>query len=226
MEVVGEDLDHDLHKVFLSDDVLAVDDLLEDRWQDGALVHFEIHAFELAETNEVGSDKNTKLLALHLALLAISGVTLVLKPDPELVHLDEVGEYESDAILKVAAWSHILSDGKVIAGCTAEVVAEEETSGGMLNTSAHLHDVLHDLFDGSVGYRHVNASNGDHQVKTWDDVAAVLDELVQVGEVVLAGCVGIIEIDRKVSQRIEYGHVCVKHQYENGMSVSSQCQAW
>ena len=42
MEFVREYLDDDFHEIFLGDDVFAVDDLLEDAWEDGTLVHVEV----------------------------------------------------------------------------------------------------------------------------------------------------------------------------------------
>jgi len=67
---------------------------------------------------------------------------------------------------------------------TAEVVAEEETTDRVLDTSAHLHHVLHNLFDGSILNTHVDGSDGNHEVQAGDDVAGILDELVEVGKVV------------------------------------------
>lgn len=96
------DLDDDLHEVLLGDNVLAVDDLLEHARQDEALVHAEVDALELAEADEVGADEDAKLLALHLTLLALARVARVLQADPELIHLDEVGQDEADRVLKVA----------------------------------------------------------------------------------------------------------------------------
>lgn len=98
-------MDDDLHKVFLGDDVFAIDDLLEDVGQDDALVHVEIDAVELAEADEVSADEDAELFALHLAPLAVLGEALVLQSDPELVHLDEVGEDEAEAVLQVASGS-------------------------------------------------------------------------------------------------------------------------
>jgi len=66
------------------------------------LVDVEVDAVKLAETDEVGADENLELTALALPPLAVLGVTLVLHPDPELVHLDEVGEHERDRVVDVA----------------------------------------------------------------------------------------------------------------------------
>ncbi len=214
VKVVGKDLDDHLHEILLCDDIFAVNDLLEDGREDGALVHLEIDAFELAESDEVGADEDAQLFAFHLAFLAVSGVTLMLQSDPELVHLDKVGEDKADAVLEVTARSHILADGEVVASSTAEIVTEKETSSWMLNTSAHLHDVLHDFLDGSVGYRHVYASHGDHEVETGYDVSAILHELVQVGEVMFAGRVSIVEVDGQMSQCVKDGHIWAQAQQD------------
>lgn len=92
----GRYLNHNLHQVLLCDHVFAVDDLFEDARKNCTFVHSQIDAFELAETDEVGSDKDTKLFAFHLPLLAFTRVTLVLQSNPELVHLDKVREHEAD----------------------------------------------------------------------------------------------------------------------------------
>ena len=95
-------LDNHFHEVFLRNDVLAADDLLEDAGEDDALVHVEVDAVELAEAHEVGPDEDAQLAPFHLALLAVAGVALMLQAHPELVHLDEVGEDEGDGVLEVA----------------------------------------------------------------------------------------------------------------------------
>lgn len=41
-------LDDDFHQVLLSDDILAVDHLFHDAWQDCALVHLKVDTIELA----------------------------------------------------------------------------------------------------------------------------------------------------------------------------------
>lgn len=109
VELVGEHLDDDLHKVLLRNDVLAVDDLLEDGGQDHVLVHVDLDALELREADEVRTDKDAEVAALHLALLALARVALVLQPHPELVHLDEVGKHKADRVLEVAAWPYGIS---------------------------------------------------------------------------------------------------------------------
>ena len=119
----------------------------------------------------------------------------MLKSNPELVHLDEVGEDETDGVLEVSGGSTtarrrgkvvreevssssfvppsfelegrqedansldsplILSDRQAIPRLTREVMPQEQSSRRMLNTSSHLHHVLHDLLDGSVGDGHVD----------------------------------------------------------------------
>lgn len=76
--------------------------------KDYGLVDLEVHAVELAEADEVGTDKNLKFAALLLPLLAVLGVALVLHPDPELGHLSEVGEDKVDGVVDVA----LLADQK------------------------------------------------------------------------------------------------------------------
>lgn len=98
-------LDDNLHEIFLGDHVLAVNDLLEDAWEDRATVHLEVDAFELAQPNQVRPDQDPKLPSLHLPPFAVARESRVLQSDPELVHLDKVGEDEADRVLEVAAGS-------------------------------------------------------------------------------------------------------------------------
>lgn len=202
-------LDDDLHEVLLCDDVLAVDDLFEDAREDDAAVHLEVDAVELTQADEVGPDEDAELAALEFAAVAVAAQAGVLQADPELVHLDKVGQDEADRVVEVAARAGVVSDGEVVAGHAAEVVAEEEAAGRVLYAAGHLHHVLHDFLDGAAGDGHVDCADGDHEVEARDDVAGVLDEFVQVGEVVLAGLVGVVQVRRQVAERVKDGHICV-----------------
>ena len=95
-------LDDDLHQVLLGNDVLAVDDLLQYRGEYARLVHVQIDAIELGETDEIGADEYTQFATFHFALLAVARVTLMLETHPELVHLDKVGEDERNRVLEVS----------------------------------------------------------------------------------------------------------------------------
>jgi hypothetical protein len=97
-------LDHDFHEVFLGNDILALDDLLENGREDVILVKLQINAVELREANEICADQNTKVFPFSLTLLAVARVTLVLKAHPELIHFDEIGELEGDGILQISSW--------------------------------------------------------------------------------------------------------------------------
>lgn len=85
-------LDDNLHEVLLSNHVFTVDDLLKNGGEDAALVHVEVDAVELGEADEVRTDEDSEVAALHFALVAVAGVALVLETDPEFVHLDKVCE--------------------------------------------------------------------------------------------------------------------------------------
>lgn len=98
----GTHLDDDLHQILLGDNVLAVDDLLQYRGEYVPLVHVQIDAIELGETDEICADEDTQVTTFHLALLAVARVTLMLETHPELVHLDKVGEDERNRVLEVA----------------------------------------------------------------------------------------------------------------------------
>jgi hypothetical protein len=102
-------LDHDFHEVFLGNNILALDDLLENGGEDGISVELQIDAVELREANEICANQNTKVFPFRLTLLAVARVTLVLKAHPELIHFDEVGELESDGIFQISRWPAIQS---------------------------------------------------------------------------------------------------------------------
>jgi hypothetical protein len=95
-------LDYDFHEVFLGNNILALDDLLENGREDGILVELQIDAVKLREANEICADQNTKIFTFGLALLAVARVTLVLKAHPELIHFDEISELEGDGILQIS----------------------------------------------------------------------------------------------------------------------------
>ena len=207
VEVVGEDLDDDVHEVLLRNGILAVDDLLEDGWENHLLVQLERHAIELTEPHEVRADENAQLATLRLALLALARVAEMLLPDPQPVHLDKVREHEADAVGQVAGRPGLGACRQVITGRGREVVAQKEAARRVLYAAAHFRHVLHNLPDGRVGHGHVHAADGDHEVEARHNMAAVLHELVEVGEVVLSTGMRIVQVDREVAQCIQHGHV-------------------
>lgn len=71
-------LDDNFHKVFLGNDILAAHDLLQDAGQDNLLIHVEVYAIELAQTDEVRANKYAQLFALQLALFTVTRVPLML----------------------------------------------------------------------------------------------------------------------------------------------------
>ena len=96
-------LNHDFHEVFLGNNILALDDLLENGGEDVILVELQINAVELRKANEICADQNTKVFPFGLALLAVARVALVLKAHPKLIHFDEIGELEGDGILQISS---------------------------------------------------------------------------------------------------------------------------
>ena len=78
----------------------------------------------------------------------------------------------------------ICADGEVVSSLAGEVVPEKKTAYWIEYASAHFHHVLHDFPDWGVGDGHVYGADGDHEVETGDDVAGVLDELIEICEVV------------------------------------------
>jgi len=109
MKVVRENLDDGLHEVFLGDNVLAIDNLFQNRREDGMAVHVQVDAFELGKTDKIRSDENTEISTLHLAAVAFTGMALMLQSDPELVHLDKIGENESDGVLQITIRTVMIS---------------------------------------------------------------------------------------------------------------------
>lgn len=71
-------LNNDFHEIFLCNDVFAIDNLLHYTRQDCALVHIEINAIKLAETNQVGANEDPQVLPLQFALFSVPGMSLVL----------------------------------------------------------------------------------------------------------------------------------------------------
>ena len=105
VKVICEDLNDYFHKVFLSDDVFTIDDLFEDGREDGSAIHVEVGPFELRESNQIGPDEDAEIFALDFTFITFAGMALVLKTDPELVHLDEIGEDEADRVLEISTGS-------------------------------------------------------------------------------------------------------------------------
>jgi hypothetical protein len=75
----------------LRNDVFAINDLLQDAWQDSLLVNLQIDPVQLAEPDKIGPDKNAKFTTFHFSLLAIPRMTLVLEANPKFIHLNEIG---------------------------------------------------------------------------------------------------------------------------------------
>lgn len=186
MELVGEHLDDALHEIFLRDGVAAADDLLEDARQDDLLVDLEVHRLQLGQTDKVGADEDLQLLALLLAARLLAGMSLVLHPHPQLVHLREVREDEVDGVVNVAALVDVLADrhiGENIAQ-RQQIVAEEQPAERILHSAAHLHEILQDAFLGGRVGLDVNQADGDEQIEPGNDVAGILHEFVEVGDLV------------------------------------------
>lgn len=114
----------------------------------------------------------------------------MLQTDPELVHLDKVGQDERDRVLQVSSrpktdvspsipelfsgipFSPIaIPDRKVIPRQPAQIMPQEQPTRRMLYSSRHLHHILHDLLDGRIGDRHIDGADGDHEVETGNDVS-------------------------------------------------------
>jgi hypothetical protein len=118
---------------------------------------------------------------------------------------DKVGENEVDGILQAALGAIRVAGRQIVARLSEQVVAEEQATDGVLDTTAHVHHVLHQLLNWCALDGHVSGAHCDHQVEAGNDIAGILDELVQVGEVVHG--VVLLEVDREITEGIEDGHV-------------------
>jgi hypothetical protein len=87
--------------------------------------------------------------------------------------------------LHVAFWAVAGALREVIPRLAAQVVSQKQAAHRMLDAPAHLHHVFHDLFHRCALNAHVDGSNGDHKVEAGHDVASILDEFVEVGEMVV-----------------------------------------
>ena len=160
---------------------------------------------QLAEPDQVAAHEELQFLALLGPLLALPGMTLVLQAHPQLVHLDKVGQDEADGVLEITLGPLAVARRKAVASLAGQIVAQEEAADGVLDAATHLHHVLHDLLDGRILNGHVDGADGDHEVQARDDVAGILDEFVEVGEVVDG--VVLAQVDGEMAQGIEDGHV-------------------
>lgn len=77
----------------------------------------------------------------------------------------------------------------------------------MLDSACHLHHIAHDLLYRGIGHFHVDASNGDHEVETGDDVSCVLNQLVEIGQVVSPALMGLLEVSGDVAKGVKDGHI-------------------
>ena len=87
-------LNHHLHEVFLSNHVLATDDLLQNTRQNSTLVHIEVYTIQLAKADKVSSNKNSKFASLQFSLFSIPRVSLMLQTNPKLIHFNKVRQHE------------------------------------------------------------------------------------------------------------------------------------
>lgn len=101
----------------------------------------------------------------------------------------------------------VVSDREMVPRLPRKIMPQEKTSSRMLHTSRHLHHILHDLLNRRIRDTHIDRANGDHKIKTRDDVSSVLDEFVEISEVVLPGSMRIIKIVRDMAEGVEYRHI-------------------
>ena len=54
-----KDLNDNFHQVFLCDDVLTVNNLFQDTWKYGFVIHFQVYPVQLAQPNKIGTNQDT-----------------------------------------------------------------------------------------------------------------------------------------------------------------------
>jgi len=87
-----------------------------------------------------------------------------------------------------------------------EVVPEKEAAGWVLDSPAHLHHINEDLAGRGLLGLDVDGADGDEEVETRDDVAGVLDKLVEVAQLP-AAVVLLHQEQLEVAHLVKDGHV-------------------
>ena len=139
-------------------DIPTLNHLLQYQGENVGLIEIQVDAFQLAETNEVCPDENTKLATFLFSDMAVTRVALELQADPKFIHFDEIGEDERDTVPQIAGGCVGVANGEVISCLAGEVVSEEQAADGVLNATAHFEHVPHDFTDGGFGNAHVDTS--------------------------------------------------------------------
>ena len=109
---------------------------------------------------------------------------LVLHPDPQLVHLGEVEEDEVDAVVDLA-WvlallevSGLQGVWENVPGALKEVIPQKQSPQGMLDSSAHFHQVPKDVLPAVLVGLDVDGAHSDEEVESRNNVASILNQLV------------------------------------------------
>jgi hypothetical protein len=158
--------------------------LIENLGENRFLVHLNVNALQLGQTRQVLSNQSRELLTLLLTSLAVADLSLVLHAHPELVHLNKIGQDKLHGVLNFATSASVLGSllGKLILGHFGQVSTEEKTTSRVLNTTAHLNQILQHVLCRSLLGLDVDRSDSDNQVQTGQDVAGVLNQLVELAE--------------------------------------------
>mmetsp|Transcript_51769 Transcript_51769/g.161094 ORF Transcript_51769/g.161094 Transcript_51769/m.161094 type:complete len:319 (-) Transcript_51769:14-970(-) len=179
VELVGENLDDHFHEVLLGNLVLAADDLLQDTGENLCLVHVCIDPLKVREPDQVRAHEDAQVESLSLPPLSVAHGPLMLHADPQLVHLREVVHEEVDAVCHVTAV--LRADVRqLVPSALKQVVPQEQPSHRVLDSSAHLHQILEDVSCRGLLGPDVHASNCDEKKQPRDYVPSMLHQLVQL----------------------------------------------
>jgi hypothetical protein len=87
-----------------------------------------------------------------------------------------------NCLLHTSVFSFILAAGigESVFAHFEKIVSEEESSDGVLDSFHHLEDVFKDSVRAFIVALNVDTTDGDEEIKPWDDAGGVLDGLVQV----------------------------------------------
>mmetsp|Transcript_36300 Transcript_36300/g.95713 ORF Transcript_36300/g.95713 Transcript_36300/m.95713 type:complete len:256 (+) Transcript_36300:384-1151(+) len=106
----------------------------------------------------------------------------MLHAHPKLIHLRKVGEHEGDRVRDGASGTFELGPciGQLGLGGLRQVVAQEQPAHRMLHPAAHLDEIGEDVFGRGLLGHNVDGADGQQEVEAGENVAGVLDELVQL----------------------------------------------
>lgn len=130
----------------------------------------------------------------------------MLHTHPQFIHFGEIRQHKVNGIVDIAlvlilCHQHVR---EYIPGALQQIVTQEKTSQGMLDTTTHLHQILENaaLQCGVILY--VHNANCDEQIQTRHYRVRILHQLVQIRLLVAL----LAKVQLQVAQLVRNGHVC------------------